>query len=71
MLIRYWSKKDTIVVTKAITFQHSNVSLNQSSMAAQIRKGIESVGLDYDKCIARHHDTLVYVFRFTSIILLN
>jgi hypothetical protein len=75
MLIRYWSLTSKSVVTKAIAFLHSDLSLNQTTMALQLRKGIINANLDEALCIARHHDTLVntyylLIFLITTILIL-
>lgn len=72
MLIRYWSLTSKSVVTKAIAFLHSDLSLNQTTMALQLRKGIINANLDEALCIARHHDTLVqtlFIFIITIILI--
>jgi hypothetical protein len=50
------------VVTKAIAFLHSNLSLNQTTLAMQLRNGIALANLNEEMCIARHHDTLVFFY---------
>lgn len=63
MLIRYWSKANNTIQTKAIAFIHSNLSLNQKTMAFNIREGLENANLDHKNCIFHHHDTLALNWR--------